>query len=389
MYLKLLLLVTATCLFGSVSQAQPVKPACISDPSPNFAAGRSGATIDTVVIHTTEGSYSGSVSWLKNPSAGASAHYVVKEDGTEITQLVADADRAWHATYYNSRSIGIECAGYAGQPGTWTQGILPKLYDLVAWLCYAYNVQVIHPAGTATASPPTNNFSGTGLVGHYQVQPWNRTDPGSFFDWNALVAAVNSRLGVANNDIVIDNTDPGFTALSGSWSTGSSAAGHYGSDYRFATSVSGSPTASCEWRPSISVAGDYDVQVFYPEGTNRAPDSPFSILHTGGSATVTVDQTTNGGSWVSLGTFNFASGSSGFVTLANDAGGSVVMADAVKFAFVQATTTPPQGSGGSSDSGGGDGNACTTRTGAPATWLALLGLFASLAIGGCLARVKP
>jgi N-acetyl-anhydromuramyl-L-alanine amidase AmpD len=67
--------------FASSLSAQPVKPACIWDPSPNYTAGRS-ATIDTVVIHTTEGSYSGAVSWLKNPSAGASAHYVIKEDGS-------------------------------------------------------------------------------------------------------------------------------------------------------------------------------------------------------------------------------------------------------------------------------------------------------------------
>ncbi|MCA8910939.1 MAG: N-acetylmuramoyl-L-alanine amidase, partial [Planctomycetes bacterium] len=361
MGLKLSLLVACICLFGAALHAQPAKPACIWDPSPNYTSGRGGTTIDAIVIHTTEGTYSGAVSWLKNPSASASAHYVIKEDGSEITQLVDDADRSWHATYYNSRAIGIECAGYAGQAGTWTQGILPKLYDLVAYLCYTYNVQVVHPTNTATVSPQTNDFNGTGLVGHYQVQPWNRTDPGSYFDWNALITEVNNRLGNNNaNDIVIDNTDAEFSTLNGTWSTGTSAAGHYGADYRYVTTVGGGSTGACEWRPDIQTSGDYEVQVYYPEGSNRAPDAPFTVRHTGGASTVTVDQTANGGAWLSLGTFNFATGTSGSVELQNNAGGSVVIADAVKFVFIQATTTPPPSGSGDSGGGGSDGG-CVSR----------------------------
>jgi hypothetical protein len=377
MRLKLSLLLVCICVFGVALHAQPAKPACIQDPSPNYTSGRGGSTIDAIVIHTTEGSYSGSVSWLKNTSAGASAHYVIKEDGSEITQLVDDADRAWHATYYNSRAIGIECAGYAGQASTWTQGILPKLYDLVAYLCYTYNVQVVHPTNTATVSPQTNDFNGTGLVGHYQVQPWNRTDPGSYFDWNALISEVNNRLGNSSNDIVIDNTDTDFSPLSGTWSTGTSAAGHYGTDYRYATTVSGGATASCEWRPDIPTTGDYEVQVYYPQGSNRAPDSPFIVRDTTGDTTVTVDQTAGGGTWISLGTFNFAAGTGGSVELQNSAGGSVVIADAVKFVFVQATTSPPPG-GGSGSSSGSSG--CVTHGGGTGAWVLLLGLLSIVGI---------
>ncbi|MCC6466069.1 MAG: N-acetylmuramoyl-L-alanine amidase [Planctomycetes bacterium] len=335
--LLLLLLAGAAAL-----AAQPAQPTIIWDPSPNYNS-RGGTTIDTIVIHTTEGTYSGAVSWLKNPSAGASAHYVVKEDGTEIRQLVADSDRAWHATYYNSRSIGIECAGYAGQASTWTQGILPALYDLVAWLCYTHGVQVVHPPGQAT-SQTQQDFSGTGLVAHAQIQPWNRTDPGAYFDWAALVTEVNTRLGVASSDRIVDNVDPGFSVLSGSWSTGNTAAGRYGADYRYAATGT-SVTAEAEWRPTLPHGGDYAVEVWYPQGTNRASNAPFTVYHANGTSAVAVNQQSNGGAWYVLGSYPFFTGSTGFVRLANNANPSVVIADAVRFRLVSAAPAAPAPTG--------------------------------------------
>ena len=362
-----------TLVSGSAA-AQPAKPAVIWDPSPNFGS-RSGTPIDSVVIHTTEGSYSGAVSWLKNPTASASAHYVIKEDGSEISQLVDDADRAWHATYYNSRSIGIECAGFAGQASTWTQGILPKLYDLVAYLCYTYNVQVVHPPGQAVSS--TNTYNLPGLVGHYQVTPWNRTDPGAFFDWDLLVTEVNLRLGISPNpNLIIDNTDPGFSIVSGSFSTGTTASGRYGADYRFANSVGATATAEAEWRPDIPQAGVYRVQVWYPDGANRATDSPFRVWHRDGNVSVTVDQTTGGGGWLVLGDYDFDTGTAGYLTLTDAATtpSRVVIADAVRFEYVAVPTSPGSGSSKTSKKSSG----CALTTGSNwALILLLLPLYAA------------
>lgn len=337
-----ILLAALFCLFAGPILAQPSQPNIIWDPSPNYSSGRT-TTIDTIVIHTTEGSYGGAVSWLKNPASGASTHYIIKEDGSEIKQLVSNSDRAWHATYYNNRSIGIECAGFAGQASTWTQGILPALYDLVAWLCYTYNVQAVQPAGQAASQ--SSPYTGTGLVGHYQIQPWNRTDPGAYFDWNTFVSEVQNRLSPSNpNDRVIDNVDPGFSVLSGSWSTGSSAAGKYGADYRFA-GTGASVTAACEWRPNLPVAGDYEVEVYYPEGANRADDAPFTVHHANGTQTVSINQQINGGGWVSLGTYPFFSGTSRYVKLENNANPSVVIGDAVRFKFDSAAPAAPAPTG--------------------------------------------
>src|SRR5262245_21959041 len=107
-------------------------------PSPNFGS-RNGWGVSLVVIHSCEGNYAGCWGWLRNTAAGASAHYVVKEDGGEVTQLVRESDRAWHvaATYDCSRagnqqcdkngvstnnfSVGIEHAGFASQ-SSWPTG---------------------------------------------------------------------------------------------------------------------------------------------------------------------------------------------------------------------------------------------------------------------------
>lgn len=341
---RIFALLVVACFAGLVA-AQPTQPNIIWDPSPNYNS-RGGVAIDSIVIHTTEGSYSGSVSWLKNPSSGVSAHYVIKENGTEIKQLVADSNRAWHASYYNSRSIGIECAGYAGQASTWTQGILPALYDLVAWLCYVHGISPSHPTGQAT-SQTQQDFNGVGLVGHFQIQPWNRTDPGAYFDWNALVTEVNNRLGTgSSNDRIVDNTDPGFSTISGSWSSGTSAAGKYGADYRFAgNTAGGSPTAEAEWRPNLPEGGDYEVSVWYPAGTNRADNAPFSITHANGTSTVPVNQQINGGGWVVLGTYPFFTGTYGYVRLGNNSNPSVVLADAVRFRCITAAPAAPAPAG--------------------------------------------
>ena len=76
-------------------------------------SSREGSPVSLVVVHDTEGSYQGSLSWLRNPGAQASAHLVLKEDGSEATQLVPWSRKAWHAMAFNRFSIGLEMAGIA------------------------------------------------------------------------------------------------------------------------------------------------------------------------------------------------------------------------------------------------------------------------------------
>ncbi len=146
--------------------------------------------------------------------------------------------------------------------------------------------------------------------------------------------------GVA--DITIDN--PSATIV-GTWSTGTGATDKFGTDYQFKSGGTGA--AYAQYTPNIINAGDYNVYAWYPQGANRTVGAPYTINYNGGTATVAVNQQANGGTWVLLGTFNFASGTSGNVVISDNFAdsGNVVMADAVKFSFVSVGTAPSAPSG--------------------------------------------
>jgi len=151
--------------------------------SPNISS-RGGVDPQLVVVHTCEGSYSGCWGWLVNPAAKVSAHYVVDAEGTAVRQLVDEADKAWHigATYRcalnddtlcahdggssNALSIGIEHAGYASQE-SWSEGLIARSAALVCDI-------------TARHDIPADAHH---VVGHGQLQPYNRTDPGAAWPW--------------------------------------------------------------------------------------------------------------------------------------------------------------------------------------------------------------
>ncbi|MEQ1570410.1 MAG: N-acetylmuramoyl-L-alanine amidase, partial [Myxococcota bacterium] len=152
-------------------------------PSPNYNS-RSGASVDFVIIHTCEGSYSSCWSWLSNSASGVSAHYVVKENGAEVRALVDENNRAWHisanydcdnnsgvdcwrdGTSMNTVSVGIEHAGYGSQ-SSWDPGLLSRSAELTCGITERHDI-------------PRDSYH---VVGHGQLQPWNRTDPGPNWPW--------------------------------------------------------------------------------------------------------------------------------------------------------------------------------------------------------------
>lgn len=90
--------------------------------------------IDLLVWHETAGAYAGSVAWLCDPRAQASAHLVVREDGREATQLVALHDKAWHAAAFNGRAVGVEHANTTAK-GYATDAQLAVSARIFGWLC--------------------------------------------------------------------------------------------------------------------------------------------------------------------------------------------------------------------------------------------------------------
>lgn len=148
--------------------------------SPNHDS-RDGRAVDILLLHYT-GMKSGeeAIARLRDPAAKVSAHYVVEEDG-RIFHLVPEERRAWHAGVSNwrgegntnARSIGIEIVnpghewGYRAFPAAQMQAVRDLSLAILAR----------HPI-------PARN-----VIGHSDVAPVRKEDPGELFEWQGLAAA--------------------------------------------------------------------------------------------------------------------------------------------------------------------------------------------------------
>jgi N-acetylmuramoyl-L-alanine amidase len=139
-------------------------------PSPNFNERRPSF----VVIHyTSDASAAKALQTLTSRQAEVSAHYLVERDGA-VVQLVDERARAWHAgdslwgavRDLNSASIGIELDNDGAEP--YPTAEIDSLLRLLADLRQRYSL-------------PAANF-----LGHSDVAPSRKSDPGPLFPWRAL-----------------------------------------------------------------------------------------------------------------------------------------------------------------------------------------------------------
>ncbi|WLQ37096.1 peptidoglycan-binding protein [Streptomyces castrisilvae] len=143
-----------------------------ADPN-NYATGRTAA-IDKVVVHVTQGSYAGSISWFQDPVSEVSAHYVVRSSDGQITQMVRDADTAYHARSANASALGIEHEGFIDDPSWFTDSMYRSSAALTAHLCDRYGI----PKDRAH------------IIGHSEAPGNDHTDPGPYWDWNRYMELV-------------------------------------------------------------------------------------------------------------------------------------------------------------------------------------------------------
>jgi N-acetyl-anhydromuramyl-L-alanine amidase AmpD len=140
----------------------------------NYSVGRTSA-ISTIVVHVTQGSYAGTISWFKNASAQVSAHYVVRSSDGQITQMVAEKDTAWHVRSANPYTIGIEHEGFVDQPSWFTDAM------------YRASAALTKNIAERRGIPKDRAH----IVGHNEVPGNDHTDPGPNWDWNYYMQLVN------------------------------------------------------------------------------------------------------------------------------------------------------------------------------------------------------
>jgi hypothetical protein len=156
--------------------------------------------------------------------------------------------------------------------------------------------------------------------------------------WNAGATVIPVRERDMNPaEVIVDNDAPppgtGY-AETGTWTTTTAhGTGYAGTDYRWAETVTGAPTATAVWTATLPADGRFAVYAWYRQGSNRAPDAHYTVHHAGGTTEVVVDQRVHGSTWHYLGTYGFRGGAEAQVELTNEssAAGLAVIADAVRF----------------------------------------------------------
>lgn len=148
----------------------------IDTPSPNFDAR--ALPVSMVVLHYT-GMIDGAsaIARLADPEAKVSAHYVVAEDG-QVVRMVDEAHRAWHAgrswwrgtSDINSASIGIEIVNPGHEFGyrPFPEAQIDAVIELLAGIMERHSI------------------TRGNVVGHSDVAPARKEDPGELFPWYRL-----------------------------------------------------------------------------------------------------------------------------------------------------------------------------------------------------------
>jgi N-acetyl-anhydromuramyl-L-alanine amidase AmpD len=305
-------------------------------PSPNYDSRAPGVPgrIAMIIVHTCEGSYVGCWSWLSSTASGVSAHYVIDEDGSEISHLVAEPMRAWHigARYdcslnrgrrcdladvqSNHFTVGIEHAGFAAQTSFPTRQI-----DVSARLTCAI---------TQRHDIPRDNQH---IVAHGQLQPWNRTDPGPNWPWVRYLALTQRYCGevVADDDNVLNDATHARVVAPAGWTATSATPGYFGTGYRWAATAPDAADA-VTWELRVEKAGRYTVEARWTAGTNRSPAARYTLLDEAGTvrAEAELDQRAHHDEWRAIATADLTPGWYRVALGRRGDAGSVVIADAVR-----------------------------------------------------------
>lgn len=173
----------------------------IHTPSPNF--DERTLPISMVVLHYTGMIDAPSaIKRLTDAEAKVSAHYLITEDG-QVIQMVDEDKRAWHAGVswwrgvknVNSASIGIEIVnpGHEFDYRPFTEEQMSALWPLLADIVKRYDIKPIN------------------VVGHSDIAPPRKVDPGELFDWPRL-AALKLAVPIPDQGQLVDPfwSDEGF-----------------------------------------------------------------------------------------------------------------------------------------------------------------------------------
>ncbi|HIP33106.1 MAG TPA: T9SS type A sorting domain-containing protein [Crocinitomicaceae bacterium] len=249
-------------------------------PSCNYSS-RSGTAISAVTIHTIQGSYAGAISWSQNCSSNVSYHYVIRSSDGQVTQMVLEANKAWHVGSGNPYTIGYEHEGYIDDASWYTTPMYNSSADLSRDVCNSgYGIPPLRTFyGAATVG--TNTLGAcTKIKGHQHFPSQSHTDPGINWDWERYYRLIN-----------FDTPFTNITNPTGTFFDSGGASSNYQDDerliWRFGAGTSTSVTVDFT---SFDIELDYDKLFIYDGDSINDPiigswtgtTSPGQITSTGG-----------------------------------------------------------------------------------------------------------
>ncbi|MGC8875205.1 MAG: N-acetylmuramoyl-L-alanine amidase, partial [Chloroflexia bacterium] len=220
-----------------------------------------------------------------------------------------------HAREYNRGTMGVACIG------TYARAQPPAALEdsLVALLSWKAAERGIDPLG--------EGFNGhkiyPNIAGHRDVGQTACPGDALYARLPAIREAVQARLQAQEEGIIVEEQDPGFRRSDAFWHDGCGRQGH--SWWTHTVTNPALSTNWATWRPELPRSGWYEVLIYVPscssgEWPESTSDARYRIYYQGGGTLVSVDQRAQRGRWVSLGTYPFARGTSGYVYLDDLAG---------------------------------------------------------------------
>ncbi len=259
--------------------------------------------------------------YRKQPPTGGSP--VRADDRPEFSKGLSGRNIAlWpsHGLYYNQ----------VNEKWQWQRPLIFQTVEdlLSTGFVLPYLVPMLENAGAYVMMPRERDISPVELIVDNDSGDSSRLNG----KYNEKGSWSNAGTGFADDKEVYTGTDNPFTM---------------GTARQASCTSSKSDVATATWTPDIPERNSYAVYVSYKTLDNSTSEAHYTVHHLGGSTSFTVNQKMGGGTWMYLGTFEFAEGRDGYVELSNvSSAGGVVSADAVKI-------------------GGGMGNIARSVTGDP------------------------
>jgi N-acetylmuramoyl-L-alanine amidase/Secretion system C-terminal sorting domain len=175
---------------GSLAVTSTDYPPALWVASPNYSS-RNATAITAVAVHTTQGAYSGTISWFQNTASNVSAHYVIRSSDGQVTQMVLEANKAWHIGSENPYTIGLEHEGFVAQTGWYTTAMYNSSAALVRDICTDNNINKTTCYNGASSSGTNLLSSAIKIKGHQHFPNQTHTDPGINWDWPLYYSLIN------------------------------------------------------------------------------------------------------------------------------------------------------------------------------------------------------